>query len=77
MDTADFVTGMERAEPSLKPEWLLRPASVAVTALRPATSPRAGELVARYLSVCAIIVSRVMDRTVMQFMSDTMRSRNG
>ncbi|KAF8714880.1 hypothetical protein HU200_027414 [Digitaria exilis] len=35
---------MERAEPSLKPEWLLRPAAVAVTALRPATSPRAGEL---------------------------------
>jgi len=43
-DAADFVTGMERAEPSLKPEWLLRPAPAAVTALRPATSPRAGEL---------------------------------
>ncbi|PAN38384.1 hypothetical protein PAHAL_7G168300 [Panicum hallii] len=34
---------MERAEPSLKPEWLLRPAAVAVTALRPATSPRADD----------------------------------
>uniref|UniRef100_K3Y5V8 Uncharacterized protein n=1 Tax=Setaria italica TaxID=4555 RepID=K3Y5V8_SETIT len=34
---------MERAEPSLKPEWLLRPATVAVTALRPATSPRADD----------------------------------
>jgi len=34
---------MERAEPSLKPEWLLRPAPAAVTALRPATSPRADD----------------------------------
>ncbi|KAG2566537.1 hypothetical protein PVAP13_7NG186876 [Panicum virgatum] len=34
---------MERAEPSLKPEWLLRPAPVAVTPLRPATSPRADD----------------------------------
>ncbi|CAL5031789.1 unnamed protein product [Urochloa decumbens] len=34
---------MERAEPSLKPEWLLRSASVAATALRPATSPRAAD----------------------------------
>jgi len=43
VDAADFVTGMERAEPSLKPEWLLRPAPVAVTPLRPATSPRADD----------------------------------
>ncbi|CAN6248829.1 unnamed protein product [Urochloa humidicola] len=34
---------MERAEPSLKPEWLLRSATVAATALRPATSPRAAD----------------------------------
>uniref|UniRef100_A0A0A9E4Q8 Uncharacterized protein n=1 Tax=Arundo donax TaxID=35708 RepID=A0A0A9E4Q8_ARUDO len=35
---------MERGEPSLKPEWLLRvPSTVAATALRPATSSRADE----------------------------------
>ncbi|CAN6270011.1 unnamed protein product [Urochloa humidicola] len=34
---------MERAEPSLKPEWLLRSATVAATALRPTTSPRTAD----------------------------------
>uniref|UniRef100_A0A0A9ARK4 Uncharacterized protein n=1 Tax=Arundo donax TaxID=35708 RepID=A0A0A9ARK4_ARUDO len=35
---------MERGEPSLKPEWLLRvPSTVAATALRPATSSRADD----------------------------------
>ncbi|KAJ1271231.1 hypothetical protein BS78_06G113100 [Paspalum vaginatum] len=34
---------MERAEPSLKPEWLLRPTTVSATSLRPATSPRADD----------------------------------
>lgn len=43
MDAADFVVRMERSEPSLKPEWLLRP-TLPATAHKPATSPRAGEL---------------------------------
>jgi hypothetical protein len=39
---------MERDEPSLKPEWLLRgPSSVAATAARPVASSRAGELTIR------------------------------
>jgi hypothetical protein len=39
---------MERDEPSLKPEWLLRgPSSVAATAAWPVTSSRAGELAIR------------------------------
>lgn len=51
MGAGDFVTvppGMERGEPSLKPEWLLRgPSTVAATAVRPVTSSRAGELAIR------------------------------
>ncbi|TVU14315.1 hypothetical protein EJB05_37776, partial [Eragrostis curvula] len=39
---------MERGEPSLKPEWLLRgPSTVAATPVRPVTSSRAGELAIR------------------------------
>lgn len=43
MDTGNFDVGMERAEPSLKPEWLLRPTTVPAAALRPVTSPRADD----------------------------------
>jgi hypothetical protein len=43
VDSADFVAGMERSEPSLKPEWLLRP-TVPATTYKPATLPHTGEL---------------------------------